>query len=404
MMRGVNHIRGPILALGYVCVSYALVLCGVMRFPLGVAGTHDFSQYWGAWDLLRRGMNPYDGALMRAVQDGLGAGGADTTWAPPWTPILLAPVLSLPFDQAAALWFLYQLGIALFLAYFMPRAINRPDVPLLLSGLLTLFFLPVLDSLYWGQLSLLLTLSAVMFLYFEGRGRILAAGVSLVPLTLKPHLMLFLMPAVFLWWWRLTVKDRWRFTFGLIGSLSVLCLIVMTLAPQALLWWLSALLNPRSVVGAVPTVAWKTATLSTWARIILADAVRGVPIWPMICLPLTSLGAVTFFYARYRPIIRWRTTFPTITSIALLTGAYGWLYDQSLILVGMIVAAGDALACKDRKIRFSALVVVGAIEGLAIAQSLTGYNEQHYFVWIPIAVLCLLAFHRKHSRALGDDK
>ena len=404
-MRGVKWFRGAILILVLVAAAYVSVLSGVIRLPLGVAGTCDFVQYWGAWKLLQEGMNPYDVALMREIQVGLGEGGPDTTvmWNPPWTPVLLAPALSLPFEQASALWFLCQLGLALFLATLIPKAINRPYTPVLMSGFITLSFLPVLDSLYWGQLSLLLTLSATLFLYFEGKGMILAAGVSLVPLTLKPHLLLFLMPAGFLWWWRLTVKDRWRFAFGLIGSLSVLCLIVMTLAPQALMWWLSALLNPRSVVGAVPTVAWKTATLSTWVRIVLADAVRGVPIWPMICLPLTSLGAVTFFYARYRPIIRWSTTFPTITSIALLTGAYGWLYDQSLLLVGMIVVAGDALAWKDRKVRFSALVAVGAIEGLAIAQSLTGYNEQHYFVWIPIAVLCLLAFHRKYALALRDD-
>lgn len=403
-MRSVNHIQEAVLALASVCVAYALAWHGVIRLPLGVAGTHDFSQYWGAWDLLRSGLNPYDGALMRAVQDGLGGGGADTTWNPPWTPVLLAPVLWLPFEQAAALWFLCQLCLALFLVCFIPRATNRRDVPLLLSGLITLSFLPVLDSLYWGQLSLLLTLSAALFLYFEGRGMTLEAGVSMVPLTLKPHLLLFLMPAGLLWWWRLAVKDRWRFAFGLIGSLSVLCLIVMTLAPQALMWWFSALSSPRSVVGAVPTVAWKTATLTTWVRVFLADGKGTVPLWPMTYLPLVSLGAVAFFYAWYRPIIRWSTTLPTILSIALLTGAYGWLYDQSLLLLGMIVVVGDALACDDRKARFGMVAGVLTIEGLALTQSWVGYNQQHYFAWIPLAMLCLLAFHRKQSRALGADR
>jgi hypothetical protein len=178
----------------------------------------------------------------------------------------------------------------------------------------------------------------------------------------------------------------------------------MTLAPQALMWWVSALVSPRSVVGAVPTAAWKTATLSTWVRILLVDGEGAVPIWPMMWLPLMALSAVTFFYAWYRPIVRWTTTFPTILSIALLTGAYGWLYDQSLLLLGMIVVVGDAWAWNDRKARFGVLVGIMTIEGLAIAQSGAGYNEQHYFAWIPLAVLCLLAFHRQHARALGDDK
>lgn len=397
-MRAVNSIRGAIAIVAFVGISYALVARGVIRLPIGAAGTRDFSQYWGAWELLRQGMNPYDGALMREVQERLGGGGADTTWNPPWTPVLLAPVLSLPFEQASALWFLSQLGMVLFLALFIPRAINRPATPMLLSGLITVSFLPVLDCLSWGQLSLLLTVSATMFLYFEKNGGMLAAGVSLVPLTLKPHLLLFLVPAASLWLWRLSMKERLRFALGFVGALSVLCVIVIALAPQAFVWWIASLLSPSSVAGAVPTVAWKTATLTTWIRMMLADSVRGVPVWPMILLPIMSLGAVAFYYVWYRPIVRWRTTFPMLVAIALLTGAYGWLYDQSLLLLGLILVAGDAWAWTDRGARFGALAAVAAIELLAIGQSLAGYNQQHYYAWIPLAVLGLLVFYRRFAR------
>jgi hypothetical protein len=197
---------------------------------------------------------------------------------------------------------------------------------------------------------------------------------------------------------RLSAKDRSRFALGFVGVLSALCLIAIALAPQAIAWWTASLLSPRSVAGAVPTVAWKTATLTTWIRMMLADSVRGVPVWPMILLPIMSLGAVAFYYAWYRPIVRWRTMFPTLGAIALLTGAYGWLYDQSLLLLGLILVTGDAWAWTDRGARFGALAAVSAIELLAIGQSLAGYNQQHYYAWIPLAVLGLLAFHRRFSR------
>lgn len=399
-MRSVKGIRGSVVVLGFVGLTYALVVSGLIRLPLGAPGTRDFSQYWGAWELLRHGMNPYDGALMREVQEGLGGGGADTTWNPPWAPVLLAPVLLLPFEQASALWFLYQLGFALLLAVLMPKAIDRSATPLLVSGLITFSFLPVLDCLFWGQLSLLLTLSATMFMYFERSGRMLVAGVSLVPLTLKPHLLLFLVPALFLWWWRLSVKERAKFALGFAGALSVLCLVVITVAPRAFAWWIVSLSSPRAVVGAVPTVAWKTATLTTWIRMMLDDASRGVPVWPMIWLPLMSFGVVAFYYARYQPTIRWRLTFPTIAAIALLTGAYGWLYDQSLLLLGLLVVTGDVWNSNDRRVRFGAIAAVAAIELLAITQSLAGLNQQHCFAWIPLAVLCLLVFHQRCSRRL----
>jgi hypothetical protein len=396
-MRDVKWIRAALLILAFFGSAYVVVISGLIRLPLGAPGTRDFSQYWGAWELLRHGMNPYDGALMRGVQEGLGGGGADTTWNPPWAPVLLAPVLLLPFDQASALWFLSQLGMVLCLALFIPRAINRPDTPMLLSGLITVSFLPVLDCLSWGQLSLLLTLGATMFMLFERNGMMRAAGVSLVPLTLKPHLLSYLLPALLVWWWRLSRKDRSRFALGFGGALSLLCIIVITVAPHGFAWWIASLMSPRAVVGAVPTVAWKTTTFSTWIRVILAESAGCVPVWPMIWLPLASLGAVTFFYARYRPIVRWETTFPTLVAIGLLTGAYGWLYDQSLLLVGLILVAGDAWNSEQRGACVGALGAVAAIEVLAITQSVAGLNQQHYFVWIPLAVLCVLGCCRRCS-------
>ena len=390
-----QQIRWVVLSL-CLCAVYALAWSGAVQIPLGAPGSRDFVQYWSAWELLRHGLNPYDGQLMREIQAMISHDRGDVTmmWNPPWTPILLLPVLVLPFERAAALWFLCQLGFAVILALFLPRAINRPKLPLILSGVVTFSFLPVLDCFSWGQLSLLLTLSATMFVYYEGRGMLLAAGIALVPLTLKPHLLLFMMPAGFLWWWRLTAENRGKFVLGYIGSLLLLCLIVMLLAPKSVMWWVATLLDPQSVVSAVPTVSWKTATLTTWVRMMLADGVQSVPLWPMVWLPVLSLAAVTFFYARYRPVVRWRTTIPTITAIALLTGAYGWLYDQSILLLGLLVVAGDAWSSEKRMERFRGVMAVVGLEALAIVQSCIGYNQQHYFVWIPLAVLCLLGAHK----------
>ena len=397
-MRDSNHTRGLLVALVCVVVAYGLASTGVTRLPLGGPGTRDFVQYWGAWTLLRRGENPYDGVSIRALQQELGTVEADTTWNPPWTPVLLSPVLGLPFEQSAALWFLCQLLGALFLSVFIPRAVGRPEMPMVLSGLIVLSFLPVLDTLYWGQLAVLLTLGATMFLYFERKGHMFAAGVSLVPLTMKPHFLIFMLPAGVLWWWQLSPRNRWQFGLGFLGSMAMLGGVVVALAPQALTLWGAALMSPRSVMGAVPTVAWKTATVTTWFRLFLTDSVGGTPVWPMILLPSLTFVGLSWYYFYSRPTISWRYTLPVLIGLSLTTGSYGWLYDQSILVIGLVTVVADALRWKDKRARRIALSLVALIELLAVTQSCAGYNQQHLYAWIPVAVLSLLAFHRHCMR------
>lgn len=400
-MRDSNHTRGLLLvAVVCVFVAYGLASSGVTRLSLGGPGTRDFVQYWGAWALLRRGENPYDGVSIRALQQELGTVEADTTWNPPWTPVLLSPVLGLPFEQSAALWFLCQLLGALCLSVFIPIAVGRPEMPTVLSGLIVLSFLPVLDSLYWGQLAVLLTLGATMFLYFERRGEMFAAGVSLVPLTMKPHFLIFMLPAGVLWWLRLSSRNRWRFGLGFLGSMAMLGGVVVALAPQAPALWVAALMSPRSVMGAVPTVAWKTATVTTWLRIFLTDSAAGAPVWPMIVLPSLTFVGLSGYYFYSRPTISWRSTLPVLIGISLTAGSYGWLYDQSILVIGLVTVVADALQWKDKGARRIALSLVALIELVALTQSCAGYNQQHLYAWIPVAVLSLLAFHGRCMRVL----
>jgi hypothetical protein len=336
---------------------------------------------------------------MRDVQAAMSRGGGEVTmmWNPPWTPTLLAPALALPFEHAAALWLIAQLCMAFLLAVLIPKGVGR-NVPVLLSGLVVLSFLPVLDTLYWGQIALPLTLGATLFVYFEQREKTLMAGVALVPLTLKPHLMMCILPAGLLWWWRLSRANKVRFLTGFLGSLVLLCSITATFAPRSLSWWLAAVMAPSSVVGEVPTVAWKTATVTTWLRIFLSDSSQGAPVWPILWLPMVTLSGVTMYYAYYKPTVSWRTTLPALVGLSLLVGPYGWLYDQSILLVGLVAVASDALNYKNSRDKFIGLTGVFGVGLLALVQSCAGYNQQHYYVWIPMVILCLLAFNRRCLR------
>jgi hypothetical protein len=104
----------PIAKFCIVGATFVWVLgyFGALNLPFGAPGTQDFQQYWTAWHLFSSGKNPYNGDLVRLVQSSLG--GADTdlgtfSWNPPWTFLILSPVVCLPFPQASAVWFLVQI-------------------------------------------------------------------------------------------------------------------------------------------------------------------------------------------------------------------------------------------------------------------------------------------------------
>ena len=72
------------------------VIFNTVDFTLGEPGTEDFVQYWAAWQLLQEGLNPYDAGLMNAIQQTVGQKAEVTTmmWNPPWTVLLMSPILT----------------------------------------------------------------------------------------------------------------------------------------------------------------------------------------------------------------------------------------------------------------------------------------------------------------------
>lgn len=381
-------INSPVVAVGlFLLFLYSSTVLLNLGLSFGGPGTVDFIQYWSAFQLWISGKNPYDPELILGLQQQLGLVDTKpiTLWAPPWVLILLAPVLVLPFEQAALLWL--GLGFCfIFLAVLMIRAVYAPACPLLYLVVAAAFFPPCWEALAWGQVSLLLLVSIALFLYSSYRGLDIVAGLCLVPLTVKPHLFLSLLPLIGFW---IIQRKRWQVAVAFAVALIVLCLILIIQGESLSAWVISFKVSSADKVSLVSD--WYAATLADFIRYLVLLLTGKQPLWPRLLVPLLALlaaGVSCLFLPRSWSIARW---FPPFLCLSLLAAPYGWYYDQSVLLLVplSVICAAFSKADNSALLRTRSLIitVLAFLQlGLMIFILVAG-DWQHYFFWYPAALL-----------------
>lgn len=383
--------RSTILALSFACL--VLVLHGASAlFPLsfGSVGTIDFFQYWHSWRVIRDGNNPYDPALAIELRKAT----PDIpmylflSWNPPWTFVLLSPFTSGPFETCAMFWMLFQFILLAIIATVTAPAIEERSPSLVLRAIAVIVFFPALDSLYFGQLGITLATSVALFLFFQQRRSYFWAGVSLLPLSVKPHIFYLLVVPGVKWILQLPKAHALRFMCGALGGFGLLISVTIALSTDIIYDWIAALrmsTNSSFTKGVIPFPFWQTTTLTTWIR--LAFAASEPPSWPLKVVPSVALvGTILYFLWAKGPIV-WKKVAPPLLCVSLLTSSYGWVYDQSVLIVPQMAIVCGALSLQKVSARFAVLTLALGVQILAVCLS---DMPQHYFVWLPIAMLLLL--------------
>jgi hypothetical protein len=387
-----------LLALGCL-VGLMTLISALFKLPLRSVGTVDFVQYWSAWRVMLDGGNCYDPAVMHEVQSSLTTTPFPLTfsWNPPWTYVLLSPWLMGPFDQSASAWMLTQVVLLCVITVITPYALSSPGFSPLTGALVATIFFPILTSIYWGQLGVLLAASVASFLFFERRGQLFWAGVALLPLTTKPHLFLLFIPPALIWLRYIPRRERRFFLLGSLGGFAILVTLTIVLAPASILSWLqsfSASTAPTIESHAVVFRNWKTATIATWTRIALQELTNNLPNWPLVAFPVVgTLGSLAYFLKNTSPI-SWTTITPPLLCLSLMTSSYGWTFDQSVLLVCQIVIICRARCYVSRLARYGMMSVAFSVQLAAILLSHFTDAPHHYFAWIPVAMLGLLIADR----------
>lgn len=339
-------------------------------------GTTDLIAYWTAGQLMLADQSPYDFERLYQLQRHLGSQETEPTsvWNPPWLLVWMLPLLRLAFPVAAMVWLALNFGLIMACGILIwrilagPSAARQIGIPLIA----TVAFVPALFTLRMGQISTVVLLGVVGFLYFATRDRDYLAGLCLALTTIKPHVVYLLWIVVA--WWILTGR-RWKVAAGaaslLLPSIGLL-----------LLRWPAAVSGYQTVLEQPPMV-YAAPTTGVVLRLLAFGGAPGTQLLPTLIAGL----AVTAYLLIRRPALNWKTALGPLLLLSVSTAPYGWSFDYVVLLVPYIqlvvwLSEDGGVTPRHRVILVAGLMLIA---GLMVVQNLLKMNDL-FFVWMPWAL------------------
>lgn len=373
-----NYPKPLSILLVLACLTLGIELSYVWRdYRFGAIGTNDFIEYWSAGQLLLQRENPYDPDPLYEVERTAGWPEKDPLimWNPPWLLTLLLPLLFLPFKQAGFLWLLINIVVILICGAVIWQLLapEGASKQLIVPWIATLAFMPALFTLRMGQMSSLILLGIVGFLFFVTREKDIPAGAFLALTTIKPHIV-YLLFVVVSWW--VATRKRWGVLIGFVGALAALMIPLSWFRPG---WAGDYLLAMRH-----SPLYWRTPVLG---GVLRAHLFSPEHTWiqfmgPALLAPLT----LAFLVLRGQRF-DWLRAVGPILLLSVPTAAYGWSFDQIVLLIPYIQVIVWLVEDGRGKIGRSTLIFIALLlmSGLMFWQNRRGFDELCYF-WMPIAL------------------
>jgi hypothetical protein len=187
-------------------------------------------------------------------------------------------------------------------------------------------FYPALLCLKLAQSTVLVLLGFSGFLYFESRKQYALAGAFLVLAAMKPQLGYLIWIPLFL---DCMQTAKWKMLLALTGGIASLSLIVAFMRPGVFKDYLA--LSQSGYMKIWP---------SALGGILREPFGASVQSFPLQFLP-SAVGMLWFFFywRRYKANWCWRERMPMLITVSILTSAYGWMFDQVLLLIPVIAIA-----------------------------------------------------------------
>ncbi len=330
-----------------------LLACLLQAYRNGAFGrflANDYVEFWGGARIAISGGDPYLPVSLLAIEKSVGW--ADPTplmmWNPPWTITLVLPFAGFGFKISAFIWLVFlacvTFGCSDWLWAFYGGARVRRSV----AFVVTSCFLPVLLVLRHSQITPVVLLGVVGFLYFEQRKKDVPAGAALVLASIKPHLLAIFWLALLLW----VIKSRrWRVLAGFAAALAVATGIAFCADPDILTQY------HRAIAG-MPMLNEYFPMFGGLLRILFGPGKRWLQFIP------TAAGAawVFVYWLRRDREWQWAERMPAVVVASLLTASYAWSYDQVLLLPAVIqIAVAMESFPKNRKLwMFGVYVAINA--------------------------------------------
>lgn len=357
----------------------------------GSPGTNDLIAYWTAGKLLRARESPYDANKLYQLQLELGYPRSEPVrmWNPPWLLVWIFPLFLLSFPGAAIVWGVVNFGLILGCGMLVWRALTglSTNDQIGTTWIASVAFVPTLFTLRMGQVSTIVLLGVAGFLYFAPRNRDFLAGMCLALTTAKPHVGYLLWIAV-AWW--IFKERRWKTVVGMASLLLPTIMVLTSIWPG----WLSG----YQTIVAQPPLSYATPTLGSILRLLISPNASQIQFLPSLVVGSSLLGYLII----KQPVLNWKAAMSPLLLISVSTAAYGWSFDQIVLLVPFIeiivwLTRGHISSHTQKATLLASLLLIGAV---MVTQNLLKVNELFFF-WMPWALGGIYAYARA-IRSMGE--
>jgi hypothetical protein len=357
------------LAASLVVLSLVLTVAPI-QWPLD-----DFAEYWAAGRLNAAGRNPYDRTAMLHEQRQIGWQQADPVmmYNPPWTLALAMPMGAMAFHAARSIWLPVQLFITLWCASTLWILYGGDRAHLLRACGLALLWMPTLIALRMGQLSPLILLGLVGFLWALSRGREVAAGVFFSLTAVKPQLVALVWVPFALW----TIADRrWRVLAAAALSIAGASLVTMSTNPAVFGQY------QQLMASGPPTLVFESPNIATMLRVAMGTAGS----WPQFVPLGLGVALVGVLWYRGRADWDWAGELPGLVLISCFLTSYGgWTFDLVVLLVPIVAAAAIVVRRGRASLIAAGAAAFAVVSCVAFAMH-AAHVPQSAFLWMTPAV------------------
>jgi hypothetical protein len=343
----------------------------------------DFMSYWVAGRFYLAGANPYAPAAMWPIEKALGWTGPPLVMLnPPWSLIFVAPLGLVSFQVAHYVCLVISLALEITSFLLLWRYFGGEKSKQWIALAIFATLLPAGVAEHAGQVTPLMLAGLTAFLYSLRHQRYLLAGVCLLPLGLKPHLLWLALLAIVLW----TAQNRkWQLILGAFATYATATLAAIAYNHKSL-----GYLHGSTANAAMVTVCGVGGAL----RSIFGFQHGWLQFLPM------AVGLPWFvrYWMRKRIAWSWEEDLPIVLLVSIGTAPYFWAHDFILAVPALISLAVAFSRTRTNWIGVSALYLLAQI-AISVASVVTGSKA-----WMATASLIWILLYKMGSASLKRER
>jgi hypothetical protein len=306
-----------------LAILYTVLFLAILPFDRQIVSRRDYIVYWATGRQLMHHQNPYDPAALSHIEHDAGFKGPASYFMrnTPWALPLALPLGYFGAQVAALPWSLIMLGLLAISVRSLWKLLGQPGRHLDWLGYC---FPPALFCVILGQTSVILLFGFVLFLRFH-KSRPFAAGAALWLCTIKPHLFFPFVLVLLVW---IFLSRSYRILAGSLTAMAVGSVLAALVDPAA---WSQYFYYVHT--------SDLTREFTACFGDVLRDAVNPSAEWlAFVPAILGCIWALLYFWPR-RHTWDWLENGSLLILVSLLVAPFGWIFDQSLALPAVMVAA-----------------------------------------------------------------